>query len=323
MPPRKYGCPYQGSKDFIAKAIVAALPSAETFVDLFAGGCAVTHAAMVSGRYSRFIANDFGRMPSVFVDAINGAASDRNHWLKWVSHERFFEEKAKSEDERDRALMSVWSFGNNGSSYLFGRHIEPWKHALWRARVDGDFGGLAEFGIVTDDASRRAVMSHHEEWKQKYVAWFKALHGADAEAGIGDARHCADLERLQRLENLERLQRLQRLERLQRLKRLQSLEVLRGDYRDVAIPPHSVVYCDPPYQGTNCKAYSGGAFDHAAFWEWARSRPFPVYVSEYHAPEDFAVWCEIDHHSRMSAKGMFAIKERVFVHRRYAKELSL
>ena len=312
MPTRKYGCPYQGSKNFIAEVIVAALPSAETFVDLFAGGCAVTHAAMVSGRYSRFIANDFGRMPQVFVAAINGAASDRNRWLKWVSRERFLEEKAKSEDERDPALMSVWSFGNNGSSYLYGRHVEPWKHALWRAHVDGDFGGLAEFGIVTDDASRRAVMSHHEEWQQKYVAWFKARHGADAEAGIGDATHCGGLQ------SLERLQRLQSLERLQNL---QSLEVLRGDYRDVPIPPRSVVYCDPPYQGTNCKAYSGGAFDHAAFWEWVRSRPFPVYVSEYHAPEDFAVWCEIDHNSRMCAKGMFAVKERVFVHRRFANQL--
>jgi hypothetical protein len=305
MPTRRYGCPYQGSKDCIAEAIVAALPSAETFVDLFAGGCAVTHAAMVSGRYSRFVANDFGRMPQVFVDAIHGAASDRNRWLKWVSRERFYAEREKPEDERDPALMSVWSFGNNGSSYLYGRHVEPWKHALWRARVDGDFDGLKVFGIVTDDASRRAVIQHHEKWKQKYVAWFKARHGADAKADIGDARHCGNLQRLESLE------------------RLQSLEIRRGDYRDVPIPPRSVVYCDPPYQGTDCKAYSGGAFDHAAFWEWVRSRPFPVYVSEYHAPGDFAVWGEIDHNSRMSNKGMFAVKERVFVHRRFAKEFSL
>lgn len=33
-----------GSKSKIAADIVATLPPADTFVDLFAGGCAITHA---------------------------------------------------------------------------------------------------------------------------------------------------------------------------------------------------------------------------------------------------------------------------------------
>jgi len=45
----RYGLPYKGSKNGIAKKIVDALPAGEVFVDLFAGGCAVTHAAMLSG----------------------------------------------------------------------------------------------------------------------------------------------------------------------------------------------------------------------------------------------------------------------------------
>ena len=50
-----------------------------------------------------------------------------------------------------------------------------------------------------------------------------------------------------------------------------------------------MVYCDPPYAGT--LKYDGREFDHEAFWEWVRTRDYPVYVSEYNAPDDFVcVW---------------------------------
>lgn len=43
-----YGVPYMGSKNRIAKDIIAKLPTGKRFVDLFAGGCAITHAAILS-----------------------------------------------------------------------------------------------------------------------------------------------------------------------------------------------------------------------------------------------------------------------------------
>lgn len=55
-----YGLPYKGSKSRIAPWVIDNLPPAETFVDLFAGGCAMTYAAMLSGNYTNFIANDIG-----------------------------------------------------------------------------------------------------------------------------------------------------------------------------------------------------------------------------------------------------------------------
>ena len=36
----QYGLPYKGSRKKIAAEIVGCLPAAETFVDMFAGGCA-------------------------------------------------------------------------------------------------------------------------------------------------------------------------------------------------------------------------------------------------------------------------------------------
>lgn len=52
-----------------------------------------------------------------------------------------------------------------------------------------------------------------------------------------------------------------------------------------------VVYCDIPYksaQNTSCK-YMRIPFDYDNFWDWARTRDFPVYVSEYQGPDDFEV----------------------------------
>lgn len=45
-----FGVPYRGSKNKIVPWVLHHLPAAEAFVDLFAGGCAVTHGAMLSGQ---------------------------------------------------------------------------------------------------------------------------------------------------------------------------------------------------------------------------------------------------------------------------------
>ena len=50
----RYGIPYKGSKNSIAEWIIAELPKADTFVDLFMGGGAVTHVALISGKYKNF-----------------------------------------------------------------------------------------------------------------------------------------------------------------------------------------------------------------------------------------------------------------------------
>lgn len=58
-----YGIGYQGSKNGIAEWVVSHLPAADYFVDLFAGGCAVTHCALLSGKYKHVIANDINKVP--------------------------------------------------------------------------------------------------------------------------------------------------------------------------------------------------------------------------------------------------------------------
>lgn len=61
------------------------------------------------------------------------------------------------------------------------------------------------------------------------------------------------------------------------------------------IPENSLVYCDPPYQGTT--SYNGvGKFDHDEFWDWCRETGYAgntVLVSEYSAPDDFECLIEV------------------------------
>ena len=58
MARKSYGVGYQGSKNRIAEKLMNVLPSGNRFVDLFSGGCAMTHCAMLSGKYNEYLCND-------------------------------------------------------------------------------------------------------------------------------------------------------------------------------------------------------------------------------------------------------------------------
>ena len=63
------------------------------------------------------------------------------------------------------------------------------------------------------------------------------------------------------------------------------------DYRAVPIPDNSIIYCDPPYNGTT--GYSTGKFNSDEFWDYVRglSSTHKVFVSEESAPKDFeCIW---------------------------------
>jgi len=98
------------------------------------------------------------------------------------------------------------------------------------------------------------------------------------------------------------------------------------DYKEYEYRDGDVIYADPPYEGTT--RYDGTMpFDHAAFWGWIRTRDYPVYVSEYKAPDDFtSIWrkkrttmtCQIDKRVGTEAsKGMNDRVEHLFLHNRW------
>ena len=75
-------------------------------------------------------------------------------------------------------------------------------------------------------------------------------------------------------------------------------------YYELELPPKSIVYCDPPYEGTS--KYKVDEFDHNLFWNWVRNisrQGHTVFVSEYNAPADFKCVWEKEAKSSLSANG--------------------
>lgn len=121
-----------GSKSKIAKHIVSLFPNSDNFVDLFAGGGAVTHYAITTNKYKHFVFNDINPlMPKAFEMALNGEFENEN---RWISREEFFRLR-----DTDPYAAICFSFGNNLSTYAYGKDIEPIKEAYHYALFFGDY----------------------------------------------------------------------------------------------------------------------------------------------------------------------------------------
>ena len=178
----RYGIPYKGSKNKIAEKVVAFLPSGERLVDICAGGCAITHAALLSGKWGSVLANDIDPMPlKLFDDAVHGRLKDRT---EWVSREMFFAMK-----DTDPYIRYAWSFGNNGREYLYSKELEPYKKAL-HEMIFAPTPTERRLKYRTVNRLARGLMGHSDD-------------------------ATGQLESLERLQSLQRLQSLERLESLE------------------------------------------------------------------------------------------------------------
>ena len=121
--PRNYGLSYKGSKSKLAERIVGLFPRAVHFYDLFAGGCAITHCALLKNRFQHIHINDINpMMPQAFVKALQGGFDNED---RWISREDFFRLK-----DTDPYAAICFSFGNNLKTYCYNKEIEPIKKAI-------------------------------------------------------------------------------------------------------------------------------------------------------------------------------------------------
>ena len=120
----KYGIPYMGSKYKIADDILSVLPRGKRFVDLLGGGFAMSHAALLSGKYEQVFYNEINPLlPKLIKDTLAGKYANER---RWISREDFFRLK-----DVDGYVRCIWSFGNRGYTYLFGKdkeHIKKLGH---------------------------------------------------------------------------------------------------------------------------------------------------------------------------------------------------
>ena len=310
-----YGLPYTGSKSRIAHWVIDNLPSGRVLIDAFAGGCAITHRALLSQKWQTVIANDInGKYPQLFADAMHGQYRDEK---RWISREDF--ERLK---EKNAFVACCWSFGNNLQYYMYSKAIEPYKRALHYAIVFDDFAPMQELMPEVAQAVHDALQGQNNLHDRRITAQnvivktLKRLTDDNFAHPIIQSnplyqtiRHTSrNTPSLNGLESLERLERLQSLERLQ---------VTALSYDEIDIPDGAVVYCDPPYHACNKSLYDGTAkaFDHNAFYDWcvSVSKTNPIFISEYSIEDDrFEVVAEKQKMNSMSSKKSFVVTERLY-----------
>lgn len=202
-----YGLPYKGSKNKLAERIANLLPQRKHLYDLFCGGCAVSHAALVKGKYEHIHINDFNWMsPALFMDALDGKYDNET---RWISREDFFRLK-----DTDPYVAAVWSYGNNMRDYMYSREIEPLKRAIHYAIFFSDYEpGLAlgydlSFMDGINDVRQRYALIH------RYLTQSGHFQQQPFDGG-GKTRRTQNTEALQRLniqlESWERTKRIREI----------------------------------------------------------------------------------------------------------------
>ena len=334
-----YGIPYTGSKSRIAHWVIDNLPSGRVLIDAFAGGCAITHRALLSQKWQTVIANDInGKYPQLFADAMHGQYRDEK---RWISREDF--ERLK---EKNAFVACCWSFANNVRHYMYSKAIEPYKRALHYAIVFDDFAPMQELMPEVAQAVHDALQGQNNLHDRRITAQnviVKTLkritddnfahpviqnnplyqtirHTSRNTPSLNGLESLERLERVQSMERLQSLESLERLERVQSLERMESLERLQVtslSYDEIDIPDGAVVYCDPPYHACNKSLYDGTAkaFDHNAFYDWCVrvSKTNPIFISEYSIEDDrFEVVAEKQKITSMSPKTSLNVTERLY-----------
>jgi site-specific DNA-adenine methylase len=182
---------------------------------------------------------------------------------KWVAREEY-KEKISGNDWFAGFLLCCWSFGQKYGSYLFGADVERLKQLAHNVVVDRDIVALQELNELLN--CKLTMPCNRFDFKEQI-----------------------------RASTVDRFD----LQQLERLQQLESLNISYGDYDKIEINGNAAIYCDPPYSGT--EEYKDGAFDSIAFWQWCREQKSPIFISEYAAPDDFAVVAEFEHRSTLSS----------------------
>lgn len=278
---KSYGLPYTGSKNRLAEKIIAHFPEADTLVDGFFGGGAITHCAMVHNKFKNYIANDLRTTPQFFKECMEGKHSND---LRWISAEDF-----KNSSRDDWFVRLLWSFSNNCNFYMYGREKELYGKAFHYAICFNDFSLLRNLcDVYAVDRIEESVKDIPITlWNERRLQMKKIITSLCNEASA----KVDDLIQHYCITHLARLQRIVRMGNLEKSNQSPNITYHNLDYRLLAdiIPDNSVVYLDPPYKGTfdyneidKCM-WGVNLFNTEEFLDWAYEigKKHPTFISEY------------------------------------------
>ncbi|MBD5382001.1 DNA adenine methylase [Clavibacter sp.] len=292
---RRYGLPYMGSKSKIAEWVVSHLPRATHLYDIFSGGGAITHCALLSGKWKCVHFSDISNSVELLRDCFDGNFPDGS---EWISREDFFARK-----DEEPYIRLLWSFGNDGRSYLYGKDIEPYKKAVHEMifaptpnerrlkfrevcklipSVLGFKGGAPDVSPrVNGEIAEATYRLQHLEPNPPPLTTQSPICQSVASPAIRRSLQQNPIE-LHRLQSEERRRACEEFPFFGG-----EYECRIADYRDIEILPDSIIYADKPYINTGGYGDTGkDDFDHDAFWQWTEEQDVPVFISEYWAPED-------------------------------------
>lgn len=286
-----YGLPYMGSKNLIARELLQQMQRRDYFVDLFAGGGAMWQAAAESGKYSRYLVNEYNGQQCDFLrDCANGIYNECNGW---VTRDEFMKHCKDS-----AFLRCVWSFGNTADCYFCASILEDWEHALFHAYEFNDYSLFNEIGFEGDTVYLEDIKRRPDLYKRKYEE-YKGVR-----IDFSKWHRCGPSTSLRRLRDFYK--------QCERLDILRKTDFYANSYDEVDIPENSLIYCDPPYINT---AGYGVDFDHTRFYDWCRAQKELVLISEYTMPDDFIPIWRKNKSVTLCSGGAKKAEEKLFIHK--------
>ena len=191
----------KGSKSKLAERIVSLFPRATHLYDLFCGGSAISHCALLKNKYQHIHINDINpMMPGAFIKALQGGFDDED---RWISREDFFRLK-----DTDPYVAICFSFGNDLKTYCYGKEVEPLKKALHYA-IFFDSYELSDALIGVDLRPIQKCATRQE----KYLLAKRLIKAAYSKKKLDTARP-SELGTTQQMPNIM-LQSWQNMHRLQ------------------------------------------------------------------------------------------------------------
>ena len=285
MKNKKLGMPYMGSKRRLSCEIVnhilTAHPNTKYVWDLFGGGGAISFEFLQRRQIERVVYNELN---TGVVELLRKIQKDgvTPEFYQWIDRDTF--NTHKNDDDWFGGLCKVvWSFGNNQSSYLFGKHIEDLKRQAHECVVNGAPFELD--GIGFNNLQGNTINERRLRFRSILTANKKRFY-------------------------FEQLEQLERLERLEQLPRLEQLDIFNQSAFDVVIDTpieETIIYLDPPYKGT--EKYQDEVC-HDELKRYIDNSPYTIYLSSYEF--DLPVVHTMKHNSTLCATKNNAVVEKLF-----------
>ena len=290
---KSYGINYMGSKNTIAEDIVTHIgshhPDKKYFIDACCGGFAISHCVLANTRFE-LIANDLNPyMMGLYNEVLKeefftDEVSEEDFLSIWINREDYIDiqdNPSKYKPWEVGYVLSLWSFGGRGNSYLYAEDKMAIKKSLHYAIFDNEWDdSLKEFYLKWVPDHLKVKTKYTPARRKAILLAYKNYSGEPMQ-----------------LEHATRAERF--MEMIKDIRKRQPNILSTSDYKlfieslPKEILDNAVIYIDPPYEGT--AGYYTNDIDHQQFWLFVSSLKdkVPIYVSSYTAPAYIGeVWCQ-------------------------------